>query len=111
MYNLIFMCTRTLPWVSVGGGTNNKLDAILVVKNKTQKSDLCKDLPKCFLDTFEYISKIKIGDPIDYDYLASEFKTFSEKEVRTEIMPPTVETPPKGSLSKSMKVNPRRISI
>lgn len=52
LYNLIYLAKKNLPWINIRTVGNNKLDAILTVKLKKTKAELCKDLPKCFINIF-----------------------------------------------------------
>jgi hypothetical protein len=45
------------------------------MKIKKSKVDLCINLPKSIFSTFEYISKIKSANEINYKYLISMFRT------------------------------------
>lgn len=52
LYNLVFFCRKTLPWINMKAVNGDKLDAIMTVKMKKPKSELCRGLPNCFLMAF-----------------------------------------------------------
>jgi hypothetical protein len=77
LYNLIFMCRKDLPWINTKTVGNNKLDAILAMKLKKPRLELCKDLPKCFLLTFEHIHNLKPEEKPHYEYLIGLFRDYN----------------------------------
>lgn len=80
LYNLIYMCKKTLPWINIRTVGSNKLDAILAIKLKKTKAELCKDLPKCFINVFECLGKTRGSEEkLDYEYMANQFREFRTK--------------------------------
>lgn len=114
LYNLVFMCRKDLPWINTKTVGGNKLDAILTVKLKKTKAELCKDLPKCFLQTFEYLHTLKPEEHINYAYLIGLFKesSVSKTEIKSESQAhsETEEQEPARN-AKPVKKDHRRPSI
>jgi len=114
LYNLIFLCTKDLPWINTRTVGSNKLDVIMNMKLKRPRAELCKDLPKCFLQTFQHLQNLKPGELPHYEYLIELFRGYCapvKVEAKTEPHP-LVELAPVGTAVRNPKASMfRRPSI
>ena len=73
-YILIYFVKGTLPWQNLPAkNKEEKYEKILDIKRKTTVEDLCKDLPKKFVDYFFYVRNLAFKAGPNYDYLKELF--------------------------------------
>ncbi|EDW78526.2 uncharacterized protein Dwil_GK16483 [Drosophila willistoni] len=66
-YNLICMAQGKLPWENHDNGSSPKaVRKILALKQSITAEELCKDLPKCFLDYMVYAKGLEFNEQPDY---------------------------------------------
>jgi len=73
-YILIYFVKGSLPWQNLPAkNKEEKYEKILDIKRKTTIEDLCKDLPKKFIDFFYYVRNLAFKATPNYDFLKELF--------------------------------------
>lgn len=73
-YILIYFAKGTLPWQNLPAkNKEEKYEKILDIKRKTTIEELCKDLPKKFIDYFYYVRNLAFKAAPNYDSLKDLF--------------------------------------
>jgi len=80
-YTFIYFLKGKLPWQSVR--TENKDEKYRLIKEqklRTSAKELCKGLPKEFIEYFGYVNSLRFTDQPNYSYLKGLFQSlFKEK--------------------------------
>lgn len=73
-YILVYFCKGNLPWQNLPAkNKEEKYGKILEVKKKTSIEDLCRGLPRKFVEFFEYVKNLTFKTCPDYEYLKGLF--------------------------------------
>lgn len=78
-YMLIFLFQGKLPWQGIKGTSKKSFfEKIGDTKLSTKYEDLCRDMPKCYIDYLKYCRSLTFAQTPDYTYL----KTLFAKEIK-----------------------------
>ncbi|CAD8082907.1 unnamed protein product [Paramecium primaurelia] len=71
-YVMIYLLKGKLPWQNLQNiGDRDRTDVVGEVKQKTEISELCKDVPSEFAEIFNYLKKLEFKSEPDYKYMLS----------------------------------------
>jgi len=71
----VYFCNGDLPWKNIPTKNYTKRNQLILnSKLSTSVSTLCSNLPSCFIQYFNYVSKLEFTEEPDYEYLRDLFK-------------------------------------
>lgn len=73
-FMLVYLYFGKLPWSDFDGYYEEGVQAIYDIKLKKSNKELCKGLPKEFVDYFDYVGEIDFATKPDYEFLVGLFR-------------------------------------
>lgn len=80
-YVLVYLAKGSLPWQGLrAANKKQKYEKILARKRAVSKPELCRDLPRQFVDYFHTVGQLEFEERPDYSYLRGLFRRAFENE-------------------------------